>query len=142
MRELATIQGAGDSVVAVMAQANNGAPVVYHEEQLESVQIRGVSKEYLEFAGYDPIAGRVISRFEVEHARPIAYLGFATADRLFKGANPLDKFIQVRGVHFRVIGVNEEKGSLFGNSQDEFVVVPLDNFQKLFGSRRSLELTV
>ena len=84
----------------------------------------------------------MISGFEVEHVRPVAYLGWGTADRLFKGANPIDKFVQVRGVHFRVIGVNEEKGSLFGNSQDEFIVVPLDNFQKLFGSRRSLELTV
>ena len=45
-------------------------------------------------------------------------------------------------MHFRVIGVNEEKGSLFGNSQDEFIVIPLGAFQKLFGSRRSLELTV
>ena len=45
-------------------------------------------------------------------------------------------------MHFRVIGVNEEKGSLFGNSQDEFIVIPLGTFQKLFGSRRSLELTV
>jgi putative ABC transport system permease protein len=142
MKELETVRTSGESVVAVMAQANSGAPVVYHDEQLESVQIRGVSSEYLAFAGYDPIEGRVISRFEVEHARPVAYLGFSTANRLFKGASALDKFIQVRGVHFRVIGVNEEKGSLFGNSQDEFVVVPLDNFQKLFGSRRSLELTV
>jgi putative ABC transport system permease protein len=142
MRELETVRGAGESVTAVMAQANSGAPVVYRDVQLESVQIRGVSKEYLEFAGYDPIEGRVISGFEVEHVRPVAYLGWGTADRLFKGANPIDKFVQVRGVHFRVIGVNEEKGSLFGNSQDEFIVVPLDNFQKLFGSRRSLELTV
>ena len=52
------------------------------------------------------------------------------------------KPIQISGVHFRVVGVNEEKGSLFGNSQDEFIVVPLGAFQKLFGSRRSLELTV
>jgi putative ABC transport system permease protein len=41
-----------------------------------------------------------------------------------------------------VIGVNEKKGSLFGQSQDDFIVVPLGKFQQLFGSRRSLELTV
>ena len=56
---------------SVMAQANNGAPVVYREEQLDSVQIRGVSKEYLEFAGYDPERGRLPSRFEVERSRPV-----------------------------------------------------------------------
>ena len=45
--------------------------------------------------------------------------------------------IQISGVHFRVVGVNEKKGSLFGNSQDEFVLMPLGAFQKLFGSRRA-----
>jgi putative ABC transport system permease protein len=140
--ELDTLARAGDAIEAVMAQAYNGAPVVYRDEQLDSVQIRGVSKEYLEFAGYDPEFGRLPSRFEVESSRPVCFLGYGTADRLFKGANPIDRSIQIRGVHFRVIGVNEEKGSLFGNSQDEFIVIPLGAFQKLFGSRRSLELTV
>jgi len=140
--ELETLTKAGDAIESVMAQANNGAPVVYREEQLDSVQIRGVSKEYLEFAGYDPELGRLPGRFEVESSRPVCFLGYGTADRLFKGANPIDRSLQIRGVHFRVIGVNEEKGSLFGNSQDEFIVIPLGAFQKLFGSRRSLELTV
>jgi putative ABC transport system permease protein len=45
-------------------------------------------------------------------------------------------------VHFRVVGVNEKKGSLFGNSQDDFVLIPLGSFQKMFGSRRSFEITV
>jgi putative ABC transport system permease protein len=142
LTELETLAKAGDAIESVMAQANSGAPVVYREEQLDSVQIRGVSKEYLEFAGYDPEVGRLPSRFEVESSRPVCFLGYGTADRLFKGANPIDRSLQIRGVHFRVIGVNEEKGSLFGNSQDEFIVIPLGAFQKLFGSRRSLELTV
>ena len=50
--------------------------------------------------------------------------------------------IQINGMHFRVIGVSEKKGSVFGNSQDEFAVIPLGAFQQLFGARRSLELTV
>jgi putative ABC transport system permease protein len=140
--ELDTLAKASETIEAVMAQSYNGAPVVYRDEQLDSVQIRGVSKEYLEFAGYDPEFGRLPSRFEVEASRPVCFLGYGTADRLFKGANPIDRSIQIRGVHFRVIGINEEKGSLFGNSQDEFIVIPLGAFQKLFGSRRSLELTV
>jgi len=140
--ELNTLTKAGETIESVMAQAYNGAPVVYRDEQLDSVQIRGVSKEYLEFSGYDPELGRLPSRFEVESSRPVCFLGYGTADRLFKGATPIDRSIQVKGVHFRVIGVNEEKGTLFGNSQDEFIVIPLGAFQKLFGSRRSLELTV
>ena len=70
-------------------------------------------------------------------------IGWQTADRLF-GANqdPIDKIIQIEGVHFRVVGVSEKKGSMLGQSQDEFAVIPLGQFAMLFGSRRSLDLTV
>ena len=140
--ELQTVAQAGTQIESVMAQSGNNAPVVYREEQLDSVNIRGVSKEYLEFAGYSPEFGRLPSRFEVDTSRPVCFLGWGIADRLFKGVSAVDRTIQVKGVHFRVLGVNEQKGSLFGNSQDEFIVVPLGAFQKLFGARRSLELTV
>jgi putative ABC transport system permease protein len=72
----------------------------------------------------------------------VAFMGSNTAENLFKGRDPLDRVIRIRDMHFRVIGVAEKKGSVFGDSQDEFVVIPLGAFQKLFGSRRSLELTV
>jgi len=72
----------------------------------------------------------------------VVLLGWDTADKLFKGRNPVDQSIQINGGHFRVVGVSEKKGSVFGNSQDEFALMPLTAFQRLFGSRRSLELTV
>ena len=67
-------------------------------------------------------------------------LGWDTADRLFGQADPLERTIKVQGVHFRVVGVSEPTGSTFGQSQDEFVIIPLGRFRKLFGSRPSLML--
>lgn len=127
---------------AVMAEAGDRANVTWHDTTLENTRIRGVSAEYQKFSGYAAEQGRAPSRLEVERKQPVALLGWETADKLFKGRDPIDRVIQVRGVHFRVVGVNEKKGSVFGNSQDEFVVVPLGAFQRLFGSRRSLEITV
>ena len=43
--------------------------------------------------------------------------------------------------HFRVVGVSAKRGSVLGQSQDEFIVIPLGQFQMIFGSRRSLSLT-
>ena len=43
--------------------------------------------------------------------------------------------ITIGGQHFRVVGVSEKKGSVFGNSQDEFAIIPLGAFQKMFGAR-------
>jgi len=70
-------------------------------------------------------------------------LGWQTADRLFGATvDPIEKIIQVEGVHFRVVGVSAKRGSILGQSQDEFVVMPLGQFRIIFGSRRSLSLTV
>ena len=57
------------------------------------------------------------------------------ADKLFGPADPIDKSITIGGLHFRVVGVSEKKGSFFGNSQDNFAVIPLGVFRKMFGSR-------
>ena len=127
---------------SVMAESGDRANIAYRDVLLENTRIRGVSATYEDFSGYEAELGRLPSRMEVERGRPVTLLGYDTADKLFKGANPIDKTIQIKGVHFRVVGVSEKKGSVFGNTQDEFALIPLPAFQRLFGSRRSLELTV
>jgi putative ABC transport system permease protein len=136
------IKRLSDNVAAVMAQGTQSAPVAYRTEELESVRVQGVSEEYLEFATFDAERGRMMSPIEIERNRPVVLLGWGTADRLFGSSDPLDKQIRVAGVNFRVVGVSAKKGAVFGNSLDEFVVIPLGSFQKLFGTRRTLELMV
>jgi putative ABC transport system permease protein len=127
---------------AVMAESGARANVSWGDTTLEGTQVRGVTADYEEFSGYAAESGRLPTRMEVDRARNVAVLGWETADKLFKGRNPIDRSIQVNGMHFIVLGVSEKKGSVFGNSQDEFVLMPLGAFQRLFGSRRSLEITV
>jgi putative ABC transport system permease protein len=136
------IEGFSPNIGDVMAEASGRAEVSFRDTKLTETRIRGVSAEYEEFSGYAAERGRLPSRLEVERGRPVALLGWETADKLFKDRNPIDATIQINGIHFRVVGVSEKKGSVFGNPQDEFVLVPLAAFQRLFGSRRSLELTV
>jgi putative ABC transport system permease protein len=127
---------------SVMAESGGRGNITYRDVLLENTRVRGVSAEYEAFGSYNAAVGRVPSRLEVERGRPVVLLGWDTADKLFKGRNPVDQIIQINGVHFHVLGVSEKKGSVFGNSQDEFALIPLPAFQRLFGSRRSLELTV
>jgi putative ABC transport system permease protein len=130
------------SVGSVMAQAQQSARVAYRDEELESVQVQGVTEEYLDFTTFDAERGRMISPVEIRRKRHVALVGYQTAERLFGAADPLEKQVRVGGVNFRVIGVSAKKGSAFGNSLDEFVVIPLGAYQKLFGSRQSLQLMV
>jgi putative ABC transport system permease protein len=131
-----------DNINAVAAEANNGARIAHGEEALESVRIRGVSRDYVYFSTFNVDRGRLISPTEVDRSRALTVLGWQTADRLFGPADPLDKVITIRGQHFRVIGVSEKQGSVFGQSQDEFAVIPLGQFQKIFGARSGMQLLV
>ena len=58
----------------------------------------------------------MMSAIEVERSRPVVLLGVETALRLFGDSNPIDKTIQIEGVHFRVVGVSQKKGGFLGNS--------------------------
>jgi putative ABC transport system permease protein len=142
MRDAEAIKRYSPLVRSVMAESSSSAQISYREHLLESVSVRGVSAEYVNFSSYNADRGRLVSTSEVERNRNVVLLGWGTADRLFGQRNPLDQVIKIRGVHFRVIGVNEKKGSVFGQSQDEFAVIPLGAFQKIFGSRRSITLNV
>ncbi len=131
-----------DAIATVMAQAQQRTSVAYRNEELESLQVQGVTEEYLDFTTFDAERGRMISPVEIRRKRQVALLGWQVADRLFGAADPIDKTIRIAGVNFRVVGVSAKKGSALGNSLDEFVVIPLGAYQKLFGSRQSLQLMV
>jgi len=131
-----------DNISAVAAQAQANGTVAYGEESLNNVTIQGVSRDYLYFSTFNAERGRLISQSEIDRNHPVVVLGWEVADKIFGGRDPIDRIIKIRGVHFRVIGVSEKKGSIFGQSQDEFAVVPLGSFYKLFGSRPGLQLIV
>jgi putative ABC transport system permease protein len=132
-----------DYIGAVMADSQGRGRVTYRDKSIDNVQVRGVSPEYVNFSSFDAERGRLMSPTEVESARPVAVVGWQTADRLFgSDVDPIEKVIQIEGVHFRVVGVSGKRGALLGNSQDEFAVIPLSQFWMIFGSRRSLALSV
>jgi putative ABC transport system permease protein len=128
---------------AVMAGANGQGRITYHDRSIDSTSVQGVTADYVGFSGFNAERGRLMTPTEVDTARPVTVIGWQTADRLFgPEVDPLDKIIQIEGTHFRIVGVSEKKGSILGRSQDEFALIPLGQFQMLFGSRRPLNVTV
>jgi putative ABC transport system permease protein len=142
LTEADAIRGFSRAIRSVMAQAQQRASVSYRDQVLDQVEIQGVTSDYLDFSNFDAERGRMMSAIEVDRNRPVVLLGTDTALRLFGDANPLDKTIQVEGVHFRVVGVSKKKGGFLGTSLDSFAVIPLGAYMKLFGARPSLALSV
>ena len=130
------------TVGSVMAQAQTQSPVAYRTVEIAPAQVQGVSEEYLDFATFDAERGRMITPTEIGRKRYVTLIGWGIADRLFGPEEPLDKKIKIAGVPFTVVGVSKKKGAAFGQSLDEFVVIPLGVYQKLFGARQSLQLMV
>jgi putative ABC transport system permease protein len=129
-------------IASVAAQAGRNATVSYRTEEIDNANIQGVTASYADFSTFNAERGRMMSSVEVERGQQVAILGYSLADRLFGEIEPLEKTIKIAGIGFRVVGVSEKKGSFFGDSQDNFVVIPLGAYQRLFGARQSLQLMV
>jgi putative ABC transport system permease protein len=129
-------------IASVAAQAQRNASVSYRTEEIDNAQIQGVTSSYIDFSTFSVERGRMMSPVEVERSQLVALLGWGLADRLFGDINPIDKTMKIAGINFRIVGVSEQKGSFFGNSQDNFAVIPLGAYQRLFGARQSLQLMV
>ena len=133
----------GEQIAAIMANTNGRGRITFRDKSIDNTQVEGVSSSYINFSGYTAERGRLMSPIEVERSRPVTVLGWQTADRLFgTNVDPIDKIIQIEGVHFQVVGVSEKKGSMLGQSQDSFAIIPLGQFAMMFGSRRSLDLRI
>jgi putative ABC transport system permease protein len=135
LMEASAIRRFSDNVGAIAAQASAGATMAYKSQAVDGAQVTGVSPEYVDFSTYDVDRGRLISPVEISTNRPVAVIGWDVADKLFGQADPIDKVISINKVHYRVVGVHKKKGSAFGNSQDNFAIISLGNFQKMFGNR-------
>jgi putative ABC transport system permease protein len=142
MRDADAIRASSPAIAFVMAQSGASGQVKYRDVTINSVSVRGVTKEYNRLPTTAVERGRAITSVEFDAGRPVAILGFATADQLFGTVDPLEKVITVSGRHFRVVGVAPERGTILGQSQDEFVTVPLEALRRIYGGRLGLRLTV
>jgi putative ABC transport system permease protein len=142
MDEADAIRAFSPLVTAVMGQTGRGGIVSYRDTELNQVTVQAVTSEYVNFSNFNAERGRLMSPTEVQRGAAVAVIGWDTADRLFGQNDPLEKSIRVEGMPFRVVGVSKKQGSFFGNSQDTFVIVSLVNFQKIYGTRQSLQLVV
>jgi len=91
---------------------------------LESVRISGASASFFTARDMGVEAGRVFSEQEAARGVPVVIIGKDVADKLFDVGSPLGQTVRVQGFPYRVVGVLEKQGSLFGMSMDNVVIAP------------------
>jgi len=107
------------------------------------VILTGGDENFAKSNGFDLAAGRNLNSNDVIHAGDIAVLGKEVAESLFgQGENPLNRQIKVNGKAYTVVGVFNRKGAAFGQSQDNFVLIPITRFLGHVNEKSSLSITV
>jgi putative ABC transport system permease protein len=126
----------------VVAQADATKRVRAGKKELANVTVRGTTAGYEEVGKFEVTEGRHLDVSEVERRRPVAVVGSEVAAALFPVVDPIGQPIKVAGHELLVVGVLKARGNVLGQSQDNIVVTTLGQFEKMFGTRRSLTILV
>jgi putative ABC transport system permease protein len=110
-------------VIAAWESSDN-AVVEYSNKKARDIQVTGATERYFDIKNLAIVQGRAFTAQEVRAGVSVAVIGDYIAERFFEGRDPLGKTIKIDGLPFRVIGIVEKQGSLFGFSLDRFVIAP------------------
>ncbi len=86
--------------------------------------------------------GRFLSEIEEQHVTPVCLLGAKLVEELFPGRNPIGSVVRLAQREFTVIGTYEKIGSILGQEQDNYAVIPLSVFLRMRGAHSSLTLNI
>jgi putative ABC transport system permease protein len=122
---------------------DGGKPAAYGRTKLQGRTVVGSNEHFLTANSYTLAFGRNISAEDVALGRPVAVVGAELPKKLMPSESPLQKWIKVNERPYQIIGVMSEKGSSFGQSQDDLVVVPITKFFFDFGhANRTVNIAI
>jgi putative ABC transport system permease protein len=128
------------SCAEVGAAAGAGVNLKENGQELFGTRIQGVTANMAEIEDKIIAEGRFIAPNEVEHAAFVCVIGMDLREKFFPDRDPIGQTIKIREMPMRIVGVEEKRGSMFGDSLDNHAYIPLTTFGRLFGRRQSLQL--
>jgi len=128
---------------SVSPTVGTATAVTFLDYSIEQVFIIGTTDEYQRTFGTNIDEGRFFTRRESDGGWSVCVIGYDVKNALFPNINPIGKTIQIGGHNFKIIGINEKMGSLLGLfSLDNRILIPINKFFKMFGTRRSLSINI
>jgi len=111
-------------------------------QNLEDVDIRGVTANIGDMDVEEVATGRYITDSDNRHRDLVCMIGADVADKLFGNTDPLGKTLAVDGQEFQIVGVAKKIGNTFGQSQDNFVYIPIETWLKIYGRNNTLSVNI
>ncbi|HPQ14844.1 MAG TPA: ABC transporter permease, partial [Bryobacteraceae bacterium] len=108
------------------------------KESAEGVQVRGVTPNMAAITNTQVASGRFFSDGDNQRRQAVTFIGADIKNKFFPNVDAVGKTLHIRGMPFQVIGVAKAQGSVFGQSRDNFVMIPVQTFFKMFGSQTDI----
>jgi putative ABC transport system permease protein len=119
--------------------ANRGVQVSYGGDQVDGVGLQGGTSNTFTLTNTQAALGRFFTDAEDQRRLEVVVLGSDIKDRFFANSDPLGKYVQLDGRPFQVVGIGAPKGSVFGQSQDNYVGIPDQTYFKIYGDRAGMQ---
>jgi len=119
--------------------ADRSGKTAYHGETNDSTDVQGGTSNYSIITNTQVASGRFFTDADDHRKMPVAFLGWDLKDQFFPSVDPIGKVVSVDGHAYEVIGVGKPKGSVFGQSQDNYVILPMGTYLKAYGGRQGIE---
>jgi putative ABC transport system permease protein len=120
--------------------ASRQARVSCKGDSVLGVDVQGITDNIPAINNVQVEVGRGVTYEEVRRHAQVAFIGNDLRTRFFEGRDPLGKFIEIEGVPYEVVGTAKALGSVFGNSQDNFVMIPIESYFKTYGNRNGIRI--
>jgi putative ABC transport system permease protein len=118
--------------------ATRNVSVSLGPQTLTDISLNGGTADWASLNDTEIDNGRYFSDIEDRHRSKVAVIGADVESNLFGGLDPIGEEIKIEGRPFTVIGVAKAKGSVFGESQDGFVDIPIGAYFEIYGSRTGI----
>ena len=128
--------------VGVGAGLRTPAETKYAMNSIRDTLVRGWTPSMISMFGddYELTAGRHMSETDVTRSAPVCAIGWDLVENLFPGIDPIGKEIRIDGEPCEVVGVGKKLGSAMGQSRDNWVIIPITFYQKIFGAQESIRI--
>ena len=126
----------------VKAENERGDDIRFGATRLRRIPVKGVHGDYAEVDKTELHEGRHLTPTDMARRRTVTVLGYEVYEKLFENRSALGQEVRIGDFKYLVVGVAAKKGSVFGQSQDNYAIVPLSAWQKVYGSRGSITISV
>ena len=128
----------GYQSMGALGLLGSGPHARYKGHTIDEIELKAVTPGFVDIGREKIDLGRYINDTDYQHNARVCVIGADLVDKLFPGLDPIDKEVSIDGLPFRIIGTTERVGSTFGQSEDNFVFVPLSTFRAIWTGRPEL----